>query len=112
MSEFRSTRESPKDSDTNDQKVALADAIAGLRSQIRTAAARAAELPANERFRITEVEIELTVVAEGEVKAGGEVGWWVFKASADVSAREAVTHKVKLKLDIGHVEVGSTATTN
>jgi hypothetical protein len=85
----------------------LADAIAGLRKQIRQAAERARDLPDHERFRITEVEVELTVVAEDSVRGGGEVGWWVFKAKADVSAKDTITHKVKLKLDVGSVEVGS-----
>jgi hypothetical protein len=96
----------------NGSKVALADAIAGLRTQIREAATRAATLPRQERFHITDVEIELTVVAEGTVKGGTEVGWWIFKASGEVAAKEAVTHKVKLKLDVGSVEVGSDLETN
>jgi hypothetical protein len=95
-------------------KVALADAIAGLRSQIREAVARAADVSDEEKFRIKEVELELTVVAEGTVKAGGEVGWWIFKAGADVSAKEGHTHKVKLKLEIGGGKtlVGSSIKTN
>lgn len=88
-------------------KVALADAIASLRSQIREAAARAATLPRNERFRITEVEVELTIAAEGAVKGGAEVGWWVFKAGGETSSRQELTHKVKFKLDVGAVEVSS-----
>jgi hypothetical protein len=89
----------------------LADAIAGLRRQIREAAERARDLPEEERFRITEAEVELTIVAEDTVEGGAQVGWWVFKARADVSAREAVTHKVRLKLDVGSVEVASSKTT-
>lgn len=87
--------------------VPLADAIAGLRRQIRAAADRALNLPKAERFRITEAEIELTVVAENVVAGGAEVGWWIFKAKANVSAKDAVTHKVRLKLDVGSVEVAS-----
>lgn len=89
----------------------LADAIAGLRKQIREAAARARDLPEEERFRITEAEVELTVVAEDSARGGGEVGWWVFKAHADLSSKEAVTHKVRLRLDVGDVEVSSLTTT-
>jgi hypothetical protein len=96
---------------TDSDYVPLADAIAGLRRQIREAAERAADLPEEERFRITEVEVELTVVAEDSVKTGGEVGWWVFKARADISAKQAVTHKVRLKLDVGSIEVSSSALT-
>ena len=89
------------------QLVPLADAIAGLRRQIRAAADRALSLPKAERFRITEAEIELTVVAEDAVDGGVEVGWWIFKAKANVSAKDVVTHKVCLKLDVGSVEVAS-----
>jgi len=92
--------------------VALADAIASLREQIREAAERARHLPKKERFRITEVEVELTVVAEDSVRAGAHVGWWVFKAGADLAAKDIVTHKVKLKLDVGDIEVGSDTQTN
>ena len=85
----------------------LERAIAGLRHQIRTAAKRALELPAEERFRITEAEVELTVVAEDSVDGGADVGWWIFKAKANVSAKDVITHKVRLKLDLGKVEVSS-----
>jgi hypothetical protein len=98
--------------DEDGGKVALAEAIAGLRTQIREASRRAASLPRQERFHITDVEIELTVVAEGTVKGGTEVGWWIFKANGELSAKEAVTHKVKLKLDVGSIEVGSDLETN
>lgn len=87
--------------------VPLTDAIAALRTQIRAAAAQAANLPPEERFRITNVELELTVVAEDSATAGGEVGWWVFKAKAEVAAKDAITHKVKLTLNVGDVEVGA-----
>jgi hypothetical protein len=90
---------------TNANAVPLTEAISSLRQQIRAAAAQAASLPPNERFRITGVELELTVVAEDATSAGGEVGWWIFKAKADVSAKGAITHKVKLTLNVGDVEV-------
>lgn len=96
-------------SDRNDI-VPLTDAISALRKQIREAARQAADLPENERFRITAVELELTVVAEDSVSAGGEVGWWVFKGKADVAAKDAITHKVKLTLNVGDVEVGGQRT--
>lgn len=89
------------------QRVSLADAIAALRSQIRAAGTRAQGIPETERFKITEAEIELTVVAEGAAQSGVEVGWWVFKANANVSVKEICTHKVRIKLDLGDIEVGS-----
>jgi hypothetical protein len=91
--------------------VPLTEAIAGLRRQLRVAAAQASKLPAEERFRVTEVELELTVVAERTKSGGGEVGWWVFKAKAEAAAKSALTHKVRLKLNVNDVEVGSQADT-
>lgn len=87
--------------------VSLTDAIAALRKQLREAAKQANSVPKNERFRITGAELELTVVAENTAGGGGEIGWWVFKAKADVSAKDAVTHKVKLTLNIGDIEVSA-----
>jgi hypothetical protein len=47
------------------------------------------------------------VVAEDMVGGGVGVSWCVFKARAETSAKDAVTHKVRLKLNLGDVEVGS-----
>ena len=91
----------------DDDLLPLASAIAALRAEIRAAAAHALLLPEQERFRITEAELELTVVAEYSAKGGAEIGWWVFKATAEVQGKESSTHKVRLKLNIGDVEVGS-----
>jgi hypothetical protein len=89
-------------------RVSLKDAIAGLRKQIKEAAQQAQGLaPGEVKFRITGVELELTVVAEDSTTAGGEVGWWIFKAKADVGVKDATTQKVKLTLDVGDIEVGS-----
>jgi hypothetical protein len=89
-------------------RVSLKAAIAGLRQQIKEAAQQAQGLgPGETKFRITGVELELTVVAEDSATTGGEVGWWIFKAKADVSAKDATTHKVKLTLNVGDIEVGS-----
>ena len=87
-------------------RVTLTSAIASLRHQIRTAAEQAQKLGPNEpRFRITNVELELTVVAEDTTSAGGEIGWWIFKARADAAAKDSITHKVKLTLNVGDIEV-------
>ena len=83
-------------------RVPLTSAIAGLRKQIRDAAEQAQGLGPNEpRFRITGVELELTVAAEDTASAGGEVGWWVFKAKADVAAKDAITHSTELWPKLG-----------
>ena len=50
-------------------------------------------------------------MAENATSAGGEVGWWVFKARADVAAKDSVTHKVKLTLNVGDIEVASDTST-
>jgi hypothetical protein len=96
--------------DARSDVVPLTDAIGALRKQIREAARQAADLPEDERFRITSVELELTVVAEDTIKGGGEVGWWVFKGKAEAAAKDAITHKVKLTLNVGDVEVGGRRT--
>jgi len=93
----------------NNGLLPLAEAIAGLRAQIRAAAKRAQNVPAEERFRITEVELELTIVAEDSLEGSAGASWWVFKATANVAAKDVVTHKVRLKLEIGDrdLKVGS-----
>ncbi len=93
-------------------RISLKAAIGGLRQQIKEAAQQAQGLaPGETKFRITEVELELTVVAEDSTTAGGEVGWWIFKAKADVGAKDVTTHKVKLTLNVGDIPVGSSDTT-
>ena len=88
-------------------RVRLADAIMGLRREIRTAAECAQLLDPKDRFRITEAELELTIVAEDGLDAGAEIGWWVLKVKAQATAKDTNTQKVRLKLDLGQVEVGS-----
>jgi hypothetical protein len=87
-------------------RVPLKTAIDALRRQIKEAAVAAQGLGKDElRFRIKTAELELTVVAEDTIGGGAEVGWWIFKARADASAKDAITHKVKLTLDVGDIEV-------
>jgi hypothetical protein len=94
-------------SDTSD-RISLKAAIAGLRDQLRAAASEAQHLgPGESKFRIRSVELELTVAAEDSVGMGAEVGWWVFKAKADIGNKDIITHKVKLTLDVGDIEVSS-----
>jgi hypothetical protein len=89
-------------------RVSLTDAIDGLRRQIMEAAKKAEVMdPQTPRFRIAGIEIELTVALEDSGTAGVEAGWWVFKAKAEMAAKDAVTHKVKLTLNVGDIEVGS-----
>ena len=94
------------------ERIRLADAIMGLRQEIRTAAERAQALDPAQRFKITEAELELTIVAEDSVGAEGEIGWWVLKIKAQAAAKDVTTQKVRLKLDLGKIEVGSTTKTD
>jgi len=89
----------------------LKDAIGALRSQLRAAAQQALSAAPEERFRITAAELELTVVAEDTAEGGAEVGWWIFKAKAGLTAKDAFTHKVKLTLNVGDIEVGDSLKT-
>jgi hypothetical protein len=89
-------------------RISLTSAIASLRRQIKEAAEQAQGLAHDEpRFRVTGVELELTVVAEDTASGGGEVGWWILKAHADATLKDSVTQKVKLTLNVGDIEVGS-----
>ena len=86
-------------------RVPLREAIAALREELRAAAEQAQALDPSERYRITEAEIELTVVAENAAGGEAEIGWWVFKAKAQETIKEANTHKVRIRLDVGKIEV-------
>jgi len=88
-------------------RIPLTEAIGLLRKEIRSAAESAQTLNPKDRFRITEAELELTIAAENTVGGAGGVGFWVFTAKAEASAKDAITHKVRLKLNLGDVEVGS-----
>ena len=93
-------------------RVSLISAISGLRKELREAAEQAEGLgPEEPKFRITSVELELTVVAEDSISAGGEVGWWVLKGRADTAVKDAATHRVKLTLNVGDIKVSSDRTT-
>jgi len=92
-------------------RIPLTEAIGLLRKELRAAADAALAINAEDRFRITEAELELTIVAEDTIGGSGEVGWWVLKAKAETSAKNAVTHKVHLKLNVGNFEVGSSTKT-
>lgn len=81
-------------------KIELKAAIAALRQQLREATVAAQVDTGPPRFVVHEVDLELTVVAEDSASAGGEVGWWIFKAKADIAAKDAVTHKVRMTLKL------------
>ena len=86
-------------------RITLQDAIADLRKQLAAAAAAAPKDNAA-RFRVTDVELELSVVADDSATGSGEVGWWVLKAKAELSEKHSLAHKIRPRLDVGQQEVG------
>jgi hypothetical protein len=89
-------------------RISLTSAIASLGRQITEAAEHAqGRAPGEPRFRLTSVELELTVVAEDTASGGGEVGWWILKGRAEATLRDSVPQKVKLTLNVGDIEVSS-----
>jgi len=62
-------------------RIPLTSALNVLRQQLKKAAEQAQGLdPDDVRFRISAIELELTVVAEDSASGDGEIGWWIFKA--------------------------------
>jgi hypothetical protein len=90
-------------------RVELSTAIQQLRREVE----KAAETAKKEKLKFTleSIDLELTVVAEDGVEGGAEVGWWIFKAKAGVSAKDSTTHKVTLKLTAPDIQVGSSRKT-
>lgn len=89
-------------------RISLVVAIDSLRKQIIEAADKAKRLdPTKPRFRITQVELELTVVAEDSGTVGAEVGWWILKGNAKATQQDSVSQRVKLTLDVGAIDVGA-----
>ena len=89
-------------------RVSLATAIASLRQQLAKAAEQAKELDADEvRLNVTGIELELSVVAEDATSTEGEVGWWILKAKAGVNAKDVISHRIKISLSAGDLDVNS-----
>lgn len=91
-------------------RITLQDAIADLRKQLADAAAAAPKDNAA-RFRVTDVELELSVIADDSASGGGEVGWWILKAKADLAEKNSISHKIRLRLDVGQPQVGDVTKT-
>lgn len=92
--------------------IPLADALKKLRDDLSVVQADGAEKNANIKFEIQDISLELTLTAElfGEGKA--DVKWYLFNASAGVSAKDVVTQKLTLSLKALDETTGKEANIN
>lgn len=86
--------------------MSLSSAIASLHEEIGVAAKNATRLNYEERFRVVEAEIELTLALEQSADGGAELNWGVVKFGLDGTLSKTATHKLRLKLDLGEMFVG------
>lgn len=77
--------------------IELAELIGQLRAELTMA--MAAGEGEDLRFELGPVELELTVKAEKEAKAGAKVRFWVVDASTDGKLASSTAQKIKLTLD-------------
>lgn len=78
------------------KKIALAEMLSDLRAELLKARSDASE--SELRFEIADVELEVQLSVTKGAEGGGGVKFWVYNAEAQVSANEAKTHKLKLRL--------------
>ena len=78
------------------EDIGLKEAVVALRKELLEAQKEAADQDL--KFKIDEIELELELVTSKEGEGGGGVKFWVYNAEAQVSANEAKTHKLKLRL--------------
>lgn len=76
--------------------VELAELIGQLRVELATAM-RAGER-ADVQFELGDIELELTVGVDKEVKPGAKVKFWVVELGGDVKAASNATQRIKLTL--------------
>lgn len=92
--------------------ISIADAVEDLRTQIVEAIDRG-KAAQRVSFELSEVEVELKLVAEQKVAAGVKAGWSfvVFSAGVDADAEiaKARTHTVRFKLSVNDAETGKSA---
>ena len=89
-------------------RIPLKAAISALRTELRDAARDAQGLaPGEVRFRVSAIDVELSVVAEASGTASTEIGWWIIKGKAELAAKDTATHKVTLRLNVGDLDIGA-----
>lgn len=79
-------------------KMEVAEAIADLREQLIAAQIQGVEK--NIKFAIRSAELEMQVVLTTEAGGQGKLGWGVLSIQGSGKATDAVTHKLRLTLDI------------
>lgn len=88
---------------TESPTVSIADAVASLRSQLIEARDRERDA-GGITIELSEVEIQLGLVAETTDKVGGEGGFsfavFTGKASYEAEAKQAHAHTITLKLSV------------
>ncbi|MBU2357917.1 MAG: hypothetical protein KKB02_03135 [Alphaproteobacteria bacterium] len=89
--------------------ISIADAVENLRTQILEAIERGNDAEGI-KFGLSEVEVELQLVAEQKVGLGVKGGWSFAVFSGDVSAdaetTKAQTHTIRFKLTVEDAKTG------
>jgi hypothetical protein len=84
--------------------IELADAVAGLRDELLTAAARGAGQDLV--FAVGAIELELAVELRADAKARAGFKAWVVSGDAEAGASRSRTHRVTLSLTPRRVDGG------
>lgn len=77
-------------------KIGLADAIAALRAELRTAVAASAKEEI--KFEVGEVVVELEVAVEKSVEGSAGVNVWVIDVNAGGTRATTATHRITIPL--------------
>jgi hypothetical protein len=83
----------------------VAQAIADLREQIIAARVEGVEKDVKFTVRTVELEMQLVLTTEGSFE--GKLGWGVLSLGGGAKASDALTHKLKLTLDVTSAKSGA-----
>ncbi|WP_339136581.1 MAG: trypco2 family protein [Candidatus Electrothrix sp. GW3-4] len=86
-------------------RLELAEMIKGLRAQLAEAQREGEDKDI--RFTVEDVELELQITTEGQAKGGVAAKFYVLTSKVDVSKKDTVTQKLKLKLKAEKADGGS-----